>query len=71
MGILGCGYLLKQRMKNKSSHANNDVPLPINDDLISNNQQMQIIPFIEINEIDEENHHETYADVQMQLVKTQ
>ncbi|TAF04986.1 MAG: hypothetical protein EAZ77_14800 [Nostocales cyanobacterium] len=71
MGILGSSYLLRLRlrMKNKAGYLNDDISLKLNDYSITDHQETQIIPFIEPEEINAENHHQPDSNLELQLVE--
>lgn len=67
-GILGGGYLLKQRLRKKGDCLNNNGLLPIDDFSLSNNQQSRQISFIDSVEKSEENSYHLYPDLELQLI---
>ncbi|MGI2906248.1 hypothetical protein [Tolypothrix sp. VBCCA 56010] len=67
-GILGGGYLLKQRLRKKGDCLNNNGLLPIDDFSLSNNQQSRQISFIDSVEKSEENYYHLSPDFELQLI---
>jgi hypothetical protein len=66
-GILGGGYLLKQRLMKKGNCLNNNL-LSFNDFSLSNNQQSRQISFIEPVEQSEENYYHLSPSFELQLI---
>ncbi len=67
-GILGIGYLLKQRLIKKVDNLNNNSYPPINALHTLNNQQLRQIPFIHSDEQNEENYHPLSPSLELQLI---
>lgn len=68
LGILGGGYLLKQRLRKKSDGLNNKGLVAINDCSTSDNQQLRQISFIPSGEQSEENTHYLSPVLELQLI---
>ncbi|MEH2073793.1 MAG: hypothetical protein V7K57_05290 [Nostoc sp.] len=67
-GILGGGYLLKQRLRKKVDDLNNNSCLPMNDFYTSNNQQPRQIPLFHSDEQSEENYQSLSSSLELQLI---
>ncbi len=67
-GILGGGYLLKQRLRKKGDSLNNNNLLPINHLSISNNQESRQTAFIESVEKTEENPYDFSPSFELRLI---
>ncbi|MFN6526125.1 hypothetical protein [Nostoc sp. ChiSLP03a] len=68
-GILGGGYLFKQRLRKKGARLNNDRLLPINDFYTSNNQQYRQLSFINSDEPSEDNLYRFCPSLELQLIE--
>ncbi|BBD63391.1 hypothetical protein NIES2109_62410 (plasmid) [Nostoc sp. HK-01] len=67
LGILGGGYLLRQRMRKKVDDFNNNSCLSINP-YTPNHQQPQKISFIYADEESQENYYPLSASLELQLI---
>lgn len=67
-GILGGGYLLKQRLRKKVEDLNNNSCSIINTGDTLNNQQPRQIPFIHSDEKNEENYHPFSSPLELQII---
>ncbi|MEH2266494.1 hypothetical protein [Nostoc sp.] len=67
-GILGGGYLLKQRLRKKVDDLNNNSCLPTNDFYTSNNQQPRKIPLFLSDEQSEEKYQSLSSPLELQLI---
>ncbi|MBD2413122.1 hypothetical protein FACHB389_21120 [Nostoc calcicola FACHB-389] len=68
LGILGGGYLLKQRLRKKVDDLNNNSYLSVNTFHTLNNQQSRQIPFIHSDKQSEQNYHGLSPSLEFQLI---
>lgn len=67
-GILGGGYLLKQRLRKKVEDLNHNSSLEINNFDTLNNQQPPQIPFIHSDNKNEEHYYPISSSLKLQLI---